>query len=132
MKIQYYARELRRSATDAERMLWRKLRDRRFHGVKFRRQVHIGSYIADFCSLETKIIVELDGGGHAETMSYDIKRDHFLRMNGFTVLRFENHLIWENMSWVLDVIHGALTPTLSRKRERGASKGDCTLSEFPL
>ena len=59
------ARVLRRNSTDVERVIWRLLRDRRFAGVKFRRQVPIGPYIADFASIEQRLAVELDGGQQA-------------------------------------------------------------------
>src|SRR6218665_3323502 len=63
------ARKLRHNATDAERMIWRLLRDRRLQGIKFRRQVPIGPFVADFASIEHRLIVELDGSQHAESSS---------------------------------------------------------------
>ena len=114
------ARTLRRNATEAERIMWRLLRDRRLEGLKFRRQVPVGPYIADFASIEQRLIVELDGGQHAESAS-DVRRDGFLAANGWRVVRFWNNEVMRNREGVLESIQQALTltPTLSRRRERG-------------
>jgi very-short-patch-repair endonuclease len=85
------ARELRRSETDAERKLWRFLRDRQLGGYKFRRQHPVGLYIVDFACIERGLIVELDGGQHAEQRRYDARRTEFLATQGFKVIRF-----WDN------------------------------------
>jgi very-short-patch-repair endonuclease len=111
------ARRLRRNATDAERAMWQLLRDRRLDGVKFRRQVPIGPYVADFAAIQHRLIVELDGGQHAETVR-DAKRDSFLTVEGWRILRFWNNDVLRNRTGVLEAIQQALTPTLSRKRER--------------
>src|SRR3982074_1775860 len=84
------ARHLRQEMTEAERKLWRSLRDRTLVGVKFRRQVPIGNFIADFCCLDCRLIVELDGGQHAEQEDADALRSRFLAEKGFRVLRFWN------------------------------------------
>src|SRR5579859_2968298 len=113
------ARVLRRNATEAERIMWRLLRDRRLGGVKFRRQVPIGPFIADFASIEDRLVVELDGGQHADSKT-DVRRDRFLKGDGWRVVRFWNNEVMTNREGVLEAIQGALalTPTLSRKRER--------------
>jgi len=113
------ARALRRNATDAERIMWRLLRDRRLNGVKFRRQMPIGPFVADFASIEHRLVVELDGGQHAEN-SADISRDAFLISCGWRVVRFWNNDVMKNREGVLESLQQALalTPTLSRKRER--------------
>jgi very-short-patch-repair endonuclease len=113
------ARALRRSATDVERIMWRLLRDRRLNGIKFRRQVPIGPFVADFASIEHRLVVELDGGQHAESVG-DIRRDAYLAAEGWRVLRFWNNEAMSNREGVLETIQqaAALTPTLSRKRER--------------
>jgi len=122
-----FARALRRNATDAERIMWQLLRDRRLAGVKFRRQVPIGPFIADFVSVEHRLVVELDGGQHAESAG-DVRRDRFLLADGWRVVRFWNNEVMGNREGVLLAICDALaltpnarplTPTLSRKRERG-------------
>lgn len=84
------ARSLRNLETDAEARLWYHLRDRRLGGFKFRRQVPVGPYFADFACLEKRLIVEVDGGQHANQASQDEQRSTYLREQGFTVLRFWN------------------------------------------
>ncbi len=102
------ARALRRNATDAERVLWRHLRDRRLVGFKFRRQVVIGRYIVDFVCLEAKLIVEADGGQHQVLMDEDTRRTSELERLGYRVLRFWNHLILQETEAVLERIRLAL------------------------
>ena len=94
------ARALRRELTDAERKLWRLLRDRRFGGIKFRRQMPIGPFIADFACPAHRLVIELDGSHHAESAS-DRRRDAFLKANGWRVLRFWNGDLSENSNAVL-------------------------------
>src|SRR5258708_39222428 len=82
-----FARALRKSPTNAERLLWSHLRRRQLAGFKFRRQHSVGVYICDFACVEALVIVELDGSQHVEQSNYDARRDSFLRSNGFRVLR---------------------------------------------
>jgi very-short-patch-repair endonuclease len=89
------ARGMRREPTEAEKRLWRLLRDRRLGKFKFRRQETLGRYIVDFVCLERKLIVELDGSQHAES-AYDAQRDAWLTAHGFTVLRFWNNEVMTN------------------------------------
>ncbi|MGE0182461.1 MAG: endonuclease domain-containing protein [Parvularculaceae bacterium] len=86
------ARNLRKNATPAERALWRYLRAKRDHGWKFRRQHPLGPYYADFVCLEAKLVVELDGGHHADgaQAAHDHARDAWLKREGYAVLRFWN------------------------------------------
>jgi very-short-patch-repair endonuclease len=84
------ARELRRSSTDIERRFWRALRVRQIEGVKFRRQHPIGSYVVDFCAPDIRLVIELDGGQHAERQVEDERRTRFLESRGYRVLRFWN------------------------------------------
>ena len=102
-----YAKDLRRRATKAENVLWQKLRARQMEGCKFRRQQPIDNYIVDFVCLENKLIIELDGGQHAAGQSKDKKRDHFMELNGFTVLRFWNNAVFGNLEGVLEIIRKA-------------------------
>ena len=90
--------------TDAERRLWRYLRAGRFHNIKFRRQYVIGSYIADFAAPETRLIIELDGGQHANQQAYDQQRDLFLQHQGYRVLRFWNHDVLQQTESVMTEI----------------------------
>jgi len=98
-----FARELRRNTTDAERRLWTRLRYRQL-GHKFRRQQPIGTYIVDFVCLEKRVVVELDGGQHAEQVESDKARTNWLNNEGFTVLRFWNNEILESLDAVVEVI----------------------------
>jgi 2-isopropylmalate synthase len=102
-----FARVLRRNATEAEQTMWRLLRDRRFGGVKFRRQVPVGPFIADFASIEHRLVVELDGGQHADSAS-DVRRDRFLKAEGWRVLRVWNNELMRNREGVLEAIYDAL------------------------
>jgi len=85
------ARKLRRAEADAERKLWYFLRTRQLGGHKFRRQHLVGPYIADFACPESHLIVELDGGQHAEQQQYDVRRTKALLACGYRVIRF-----WDN------------------------------------
>lgn len=95
------ARELRRRMTDAERLLWHHLRARRFYGHKVRRQVPIGPYIVDFACMQTRLIIEVDGGQHALTRTRDAARDAFLARRGFRTVRFWNNEVLGNSEGVL-------------------------------
>ena len=105
-KIQH-ARALHVRMTDAERKLWFALRDRRFANFKFRRQVPIGQYIADFLCYATRVVIEVDGGQHAQSQ-HDARRDRWLEQNDFVVLRFWNNDVLSNLegvlTYVLDVL----------------------------
>ncbi len=94
------ARKLRRNQTDAEFKLWLHLRNRRLSGLKFRRQVPVSGFIADFLCEEAKLIVEVDGGQHAESAS-DPARTAALQAAGFEVLRFWNNDVLQNVEGVL-------------------------------
>ena len=98
------ARDLREAPTDAESLLWYYLRDRRLANHKFRRQRPIGPYFADFACLEAKLIVELDGGQHAEAAEYDESRTRFMEAQGFRVLRFWNNEVLAKKDAVLERI----------------------------
>ncbi len=102
------AQALRRDATDAERHLWRHLRRRQLHGYRFRRQVPIAGYIADFACLEGKIVIEVDGGQHADQGEYDRHRDTRIQAQGYRVLRFWDNQVLLETSAVLEVIAAAL------------------------
>ncbi|WP_313929125.1 DUF559 domain-containing protein [Pseudoxanthomonas sp.] len=101
------ARELRRDMTLAERRLWSILCRRQLEGFRFRRQVPIGPYIADFTCLDAGLIVEVDGGQHMDAAS-DRARDGFLQCEGFRVLRFWNNEVLANLEGVRVRILGTL------------------------
>jgi very-short-patch-repair endonuclease len=101
------ARYLRTNQTEAERRLWQLLRAKRFEGIKFKRQVPVGPYIADFACLQQRLIVELDGGQHSES-THDKIRDAYLIEEGWRVLRFWNSELRQNREGVLTAIAVAL------------------------
>jgi len=109
-KMQNYAqylkansRSLRKKSTPQEILLWSRIKNRNFHNLKFRRQHVISKYIVDFICLEKKIIVELDGLQHKreKDMKYDANRNNYLKNLGFTILRFWNNEINENLEGVM-------------------------------
>ena len=83
------ARNLRKDSTEAERLLWSKLRSRQVDGHKFRRQHPIGTYVVDFACVEADLLIEIDGGQHTDTV--DAERTAWLESEGFKVLRLWNH-----------------------------------------
>ena len=95
------ARAMRRDPSDAEQVLWRHLRARQLAGYKFRRQVVIGRYIVDFVCIDAGLIVEADGGQHAEHAAYDARRSADLAARGYRVLRFWNNEILGEIDSVL-------------------------------
>jgi very-short-patch-repair endonuclease len=99
--------------TDAERKLWFLLRDRRLGQTKFRRQVPIGPFFADFLCFEFRLVVEVDGGQHAESLQ-DKKRDRWFAANGFRVLRFWNNDVLSNPQGVYETISAALSREIAR------------------
>src|SRR5579872_6681421 len=104
-------RRLRAESTTAEQKLWRHLRAKRFAGFKFRRQHRIGHYFADFCCIQRRLIIELDGGQHAEHAQeeQDAARTAYLNEQGYRVMRFWNGQISAEMDDVLEAIYAALT-----------------------
>ena len=99
-----YAKALRRSMTDAEKILWSKLRRRHLLGYRFRKQVPLGPYIADFFCVEELLIIELDGSGHAEQILYDEERESYFLRHHMRIIRFWNHEVFENLDGVLETI----------------------------
>ncbi|TDS83100.1 endonuclease domain-containing protein [Comamonas sp. JUb58] len=125
VKVQQ-ARALRQSPTTAEQLLWRHLRNRQLAGAKFRRQHPLGPYILDFVCLEHGLVVEVDGGQHADlqAQAYDQQRSAWLQQQGLQVLRFWNHEVVQQTNEVLAQLLQALTPALSRLREREVNTED--------
>jgi very-short-patch-repair endonuclease len=95
---------MRAQMTEAERKLWQHLSLRQAESYKFRRQLPLGRYIVDFVCLKARLIIEVDGGQHAERGNYDNARDVWLRSQGFTVLRFWNDQVLKNIDAVMAVI----------------------------
>jgi very-short-patch-repair endonuclease len=103
--------------TDAGRKLWFALRDRRFAGFKFRRQAPLGPFFADFVCFDARLVVEVDGGQHADS-TYDHQRDRWLKQNGFLVARFWNNEVLTNIEGVMTTLVAILE---GRARERTVS-----------
>ena len=105
-----FARKLRRTATEAERALWKLLRAHRLDGFKFRRQHVLESFIFDFYCPAARLAIELDGSGHAEAdqAAYDAERTRYLHSAGVRVLRFWNHEVLQQPERVLNLIARAL------------------------
>jgi very-short-patch-repair endonuclease len=97
------AKELRKSMTEAESYLWKKLRRRQLNGLKFRRQHPLDIFIADFYCHEKKLIIELDGGIHdsIEQSEYDDGRTFELEEKGFKIIRFRNEEVFNDLEKVL-------------------------------
>ena len=100
-------RQLRRTASVAENRLWYVLRNRGLGGWKFVRQLPIGPYIADFACREAALVIEVDGGQHAENGA-DEKRTEFLNAEGYSVLRFWNNDVLNNRDTVCELILGVI------------------------
>ena len=115
-----FARELRRNSTDAERILWRQLRDRQLLGCKFRRQYTLGPYIVDFVCLEARLIVEVDGGQHMDRAQQDVLRSQYLIGLGYKVLRFWNNEVLTDMEGVLQQIYMELEGRVPSKDSSGS------------
>ena len=95
-----HARSLRREMTDAEKLLWRHLRMEQLGGYKFRRQHPLGNYIVDFVCLEAVLVLEVDGGQHAESTDSDAIRTQWLEAQGLYVMRFWNNEVLNNIEGV--------------------------------
>jgi very-short-patch-repair endonuclease len=102
------AQDLRNNATEAERRLWSRLRQRQLGGFKFSRQIAVGPFVCDFLCRERSLAIELDGGQHAERIAHDERRTAFLNAQGITVLRFWNNDVFENIDGVLQLTLGKL------------------------
>lgn len=100
------AKAMRQEMSEAEAKLWQHLRAGRLNGYKFRRQQPMGNYIVDFMCVTPKLIVEADGGQHAEQAGYDHARTAYLNSLSFTVLRFWDHEILQQTNDVLtEILH---------------------------
>jgi very-short-patch-repair endonuclease len=106
------SRNLRKQATNAEKLLWARLRGRQVNGFKFRRQQPIGPYIVDFVNFEKRLVVELDGGQHAINKEKDERRDAWLQEEGYEVLRLWDNEVFENLEGTLEaIIEKLLSPS---------------------
>ena len=109
-KLKPIARTLRSNQTDAEKLLWSRLRRRQIEGIQFYRQRPIGKYVVDFYAPTANLVIEVDGGQHYETAQrkLDVVRDEYLRSIGLRVLRFSNLDVLRELDNVLAVILRAI------------------------
>ncbi|WP_300185231.1 DUF559 domain-containing protein [Bradyrhizobium sp.] len=118
-----FARQMRVQPTDAERVLWQRLRhDIALSGSHFRRQALVGPFIVDFASRKAKIVIELDGGQHNQQQAQDASRQRQIEAAGYRVLRFWNHDVLGNLEGVLTEIQSALPPTPNPSPQGGGEK----------
>ena len=115
-----FARRMRKAPTPWEKKLWRLLKSEQLAGYKFRRQVPIDHYIADFVNYEKRVIIELDGSHHLDS-AYDGARDAYLKTQGFRILRFWNNELDTNIEGVRERIAEALNMTPHRNALRSVS-----------
>ena len=105
MSKTHRARSLRKNATPSEKLLWPRLRDRRFANFKFRRQQPVGPYIVDLYCADVRVIIELDGESHIGKELYDEKRSQWLKSQGHKVLRIWDSEIYSNLDKVMEMIY---------------------------
>ncbi len=106
--MKHLSRNLRKHQTEAEGKIWRRLRSRQVADCKFRRQHVIGAYIVDFFCLERRLVIEIDGGQHADSGA-DAARTRFLESQGFMVIRFWNNEVLNSLDEVVEEIYRVLT-----------------------
>ncbi len=110
------ARDLRKHMTEAEKRLWYLLRRHNLLGNLFRRQAPIGHYIVDFACLKERLLIEIDGGQHADQIAQDAQRTAWLEQRGFRVMRFWNNEVLGNTEGVLEIIVRALDEQAASRR----------------
>lgn len=120
-KLKPRSRELRNNMTDAERLLWSKIRRKQLLHLQFYRQKPLGNYIVDFYCPAAKLIIEVDGSQHfqAEQLEYDRMRDDFLTGLGFKILRFSNLEVLRNIEGVIEVIEKSVRNPPESPFEKG-------------
>jgi very-short-patch-repair endonuclease len=128
-KLKEYSRKLRKNMTDAERLLWFKMRGNQLKGYQFYRQKPIGDYIVDFYCPKAELVIEIDGSQHysSEGKQKDEIRDNYIKQVGLRVLRFSDIEVFKNLDEVIEVIWGnlpcprksPLTPLLQRGELKG-------------
>jgi very-short-patch-repair endonuclease len=122
------AREMRKNPTAPERVLWARLRRQRL-GARFRRQYPLLGFFPDFCCVERRLVIEIDGDSHAEQPQYDAWRTEKLAERGFRVLRFFNDEVQTNLEGVVEAIYEAVrassaTPSLALPRVKQRVRGE--------
>jgi very-short-patch-repair endonuclease len=109
-KLKRYSQELRKNMTDAERLLWSKLRRKQLRDFQFYRQRSIGNYIVDFYCPKAKLIIEVDGGQHynEESNRRDKVREDYLKKLGMRILRVPDTEVFKNLEGVIEKVYGML------------------------
>ncbi len=102
------SRKLRKASTDAEQLLWQQLRNRKFHGYRFKRQHVVKPYIVDFICPSNRLIIEIDGSQHLDNQEYDNDRTAYLESLDYSVIRFWNNEVLQNTNLVLEAIFNSL------------------------
>lgn len=126
-KIEAAARRLRKNMTPAERKLWEALRGKKLAGLKFRAQHPVGRFVLDFYCPACKLVIEVDGDAHDETIDYDRVREEHLQDYGYQVIRFRNDEVLNDLTMVIEKILEAareLTPQPSQDPEKTDSPQD--------
>jgi very-short-patch-repair endonuclease len=103
-QVRQRARELRQPLTPAEQRMWQILRSRQIQGYKFRRQHPLGRFIVDFYCARVRLVIEVDGDIHKKQVEYDLERTKWLESNGYSVIRFENKAVIEDLGTVIEKI----------------------------
>ena len=112
------ARRLRRAASDAALKFWSRTRNRRLGGFKFRREVPLGPFVADFVCSEALLVVEIDGDQHAASEAYDASRTRYLERTGYAVIRIPTHEVLHDLAEVLDRVHRAIEERVQELKHR--------------
>jgi very-short-patch-repair endonuclease len=104
------AKKLRKKMTEAEKILWSRIRNRKVNGMYFRRQHPYGIYILDFFCFEANLVIEIDGLIHLSRHEYDLERTKYLESSGLKIIRFTNTEIENRIEWVINKIQKAVDP----------------------
>ncbi|OQX03387.1 MAG: hypothetical protein BWK73_39710 [Thiothrix lacustris] len=128
------ARDLRKNQTEAENMLWAKLRRKQLCGVQFYRQKPLGGFIADFYCAAANLVIELDGKHHADgnQIAYDQERTMQLETLGLHVIRFDNQNVLQNIDVVVEQIQSILLAHIQPPFEKRMSQNRNTANKIPL
>ena len=121
------SRDLRANMTEAERKLWACLSARKIAGVRFNTQFPIGGYICDFVSRGAKLVIEVDGGQHADAERADARRTRAIEAHGYSLIRFWNNDVLGNTEGIVSEIERVLAdmPSPNPSRMREGNSGDC-------
>jgi len=122
-ELDEFARQLRKQMTPAEQKRWNALRRKQLDGLRFRRQIALGSFIVDFICSEKRLIIEVDGDIHKDQMDYDAARTEHLETYGYRVLRFRNDQVLKELGSVLETIRQAASEQTETVSAWSTAKG---------